>query len=463
MNSFVKNNQLTGLLLGILACIALVFLPIAQLDHNGQLFLGLTMMTVVFWVFQVANMGFISGVYLALLVIFQVADAHVVFSPWVGSTLYFVVGAYIIASAVKHSGLGDRIAMYVITKHISSFRSIIVSIFVLQVLLSLMIPNSWARSLIIMSVMKQVIDNAQVVKKDAITIGFTVFASSVPASMLFLTGESAINLLIVEYSGMHIGWLQWLLYMGPPAIVAILLTLVSILLFFKPQKEIQVDKSVMKQKLADMGKLSPKEIRVLIWLSIAIIVWLTDSWHGIDIGWATLAITMLMGFPVIGEVVDAQQWNDVPFHILIFLTAAIAIGRVGAVTGSNEFVAHLLFPETVPTNIILMSLVIAGVAVAIHMVLGSVIAVLSVVAPAAIAFTEPLGISPLIPLFIVYVAVFGHYVFPFHSISILVGVGEDNGLYSNKEVMKLGLPLLIMVSVVVLAVQLPWWRLIGLF
>jgi len=461
--SIFKNNRLTGVALGILVCIALILMPINELDHNGQVFLGLTMMTVVFWVFQVANMGFVSGLYLALLVIFQVADAHIVFSPWVGSTLYFVIGAYIIASAVKHSGLGDRIAMYVITKHISSFKSIIISIFVLQIILSLMIPNSWARSLIIMSVMKQVIDNANVSKKDATTIGFTVFASSIPASMLFLTGESAINLLIVEYSGMHIGWLQWLVYMGPPAIAAILLTLLSILVFFKPDKEIQVDKSIMKKKLEQMGKLSKKEIRVLIWLAIAILVWLTDSIHGIDIGWATLAITMLMGFPVIGEVVDAQQWTEVPLHILIFLTAAIAIGRVGAVVGSNEFVAHLLFPETLPSSFILTAILIAAVAVAIHMVLGSVIAVLSVVAPAAVAFTEPLGISPLVPLLIVYVAVFGHYVFPFHSISILVGLGDDNGLYSNREVMKLGLPLLVMVSVVVLIVQLPWWRLIGLY
>jgi di/tricarboxylate transporter len=441
----------------------LVFLPISELDHQGQLFLGLTMMTVVFWVFQVANMGFVSGLYLALLVILRVAEANVVFSPWIGSTLYFVIGAYIIASAVKHSGLGDRIAMYVISNYISSFKSVIIVIFILQILLSLMIPNSWARSLIIMSVMKQVIDNANVSKKDAITIGFTVFASSIPASMLFLTGESAINLLIVEYSGMHIGWLQWLLYMGPPAIAAILLTLLSILIFFKPEREIQLDKAVMKQKLADMGKITGKEIRVIVWLAIAVLVWLTDSWHGIDIGWATLAITMLMGFPVIGEVVDAQQWNEVPLHILIFLTAAIAIGRVGAVTGNNEFIAHLLFPDTVPTNVVLMAVIITVVAVLIHMVLGSVIAVLSVVAPAAMAFAEPLGISPLVPLLIVYVAVFGHYVFPFHSISILVGLGEDNGLYSNKEVMKLGLPLLIMVFVAVLVVQLPWWRLIGLF
>ncbi|MCL1995858.1 MAG: anion permease [Defluviitaleaceae bacterium] len=457
-----NNSKSLGLLIGILVFVGLTLIPINGLDNRGQLFLALTMMTVVFWGFQVSNMGYISGLYLALLVVLGVGEPSVVFSPWVGSTIYFVIGAYLIASAVTHCGLGERIAMYVISKYITSFRSIIVVIFVLQILLSLLIPNSWARSLIIMAVMRQVIDNAKIGKNDATIIGLTVFAASVPTSMLFLTGESAINLLIVEYSGLHIGWLQWIWYMGPPAIAAIILTMVSILVVFRPEQKVEIDKQAIKTRLAEMGTLTAKEIRVIVWLAITILAWMTDIWHGIDIGWITLFLTMLMGMPIIGEVVGAKQWSEVPLNVLVFLTAAIAIGRVGAVTGNNEFLAHLMFPEVVPQNIIAMAVIVMLIAVAIHMMLGSVIAVLSVVVPATLAFTAPLGINPLVPLFIVYVAVFGHYVFPFHSISILVGVGKENGLYSGREVMKLGLPLFIMVLIVVLAVQLPWWRLIGL-
>ena len=456
------NSKILGLVLGVLVYVGLWLIPINGLDDTGQRFLALTMMTVVFWAFQVSNMGFISGLYLALLVILDVAEPGVVFSPWIGSTMYFIIGAYLIASSVKHSGLGERIAMYVISKYITSFRSIIMITFVLQALLSLIIPNSWARSLIIMAVMKQVIDNAQLNKKDAITIGFSVFASSVPTSMLFLTGESAINLMIIEYADAAVGWLQWFLYMGPPAIAATFLTLVSILVIFKPTQAVNIDKTAITKRLNEMGKLTSKEKRVIIWLTFAIMVWMTDSLHGIDIGWATLAITMLMGMPLVGGALEAKHWSEVPVHVLIFLTAAIAIGRVGAVVGSNEFLANLMFPSSAPQSLIFWAIVVILIAVVIHMLLGSVIAVLSLLIPATLAFTQPLGLNPLVPIFIVYVAVFGHYLFPFHSISMLVGVGEENGLYGSKEVMKLGLPLLVMVFIVVLVVQLPWWRLIGL-
>ena len=452
-----------GLVLGVLVCLLLYFIPIEGLSLQGQTALALTMMTVIFWACQVAHPGFISGIYLALLVILQVAPASIVFSPWIGSTMYFVIGAYLIAAAVKNSGLGERIAMIVIARYISNFRSIIISIFALNALLSLLIPNSWARSFIIMAVMKQVIENANLNKRDAITIGFAVFASSIPTSMIFLTGESAINLVLLQYVDTPINWLRWFFYMGPPAIAATFITMVTILLVFRPKEAVSVDKEIVKERLSQMGKLTNKEWRVIIWMTIAIVVWMTDGLHGIDIGFATLAITMLMGFPVIGKIVGAEDWADVPIHVLIFLTAAIAIGRVGDASGMNDFIAGLMFPSFVPQNIFVMAALVSAIAILIHMVLGSVIAVLSVVIPAVLIFTAPLGLNPLIPIFIVYVAVFGHFILPFHSISILVGVGEKNGLYSEKECIRAGIPLTLMVFIVVLAIQLPWWRLIGLY
>jgi len=454
------NNRMLGLMLGVSIFLGMWQIPINGLNSDGQLFLALTLMTVTFWAFGVAQMGFVSGLYLALLIVSGVATPDVVMSPWVGSTMYFIIGAYIIASAVKHSGLGDRLAMYVISKYITTFKSIIVVIFALQIMLSLLIPNSWARSLIIMAIMKQVIDNAKIGTRDAVTIGLTVFASSVPTSMLFLTGESAINLLILEYVEQSVGWLQWLLYMGPPAMGAILLTMGAILLFFKPTSQLQIDRQIMTDKFNALGKMTFKEKKLIAWLTLTIVIWMTDSWHGIDIGWATLGLVMAMGLPVIGDVIDVKQWGDVPVHVLIFLTAAIAIGRVGLVVGANEFIASLMFPMSVPENVILMGLIVVSAAVVVHMFLGSVIAVLSMVIPATLAFTASLDINPLIPVFITYIAVFGHYVLPFHSISILVGVGEENGLFESKDVMRLGLPLLVMVFIVVLAIGLPWWHVV---
>lgn len=457
-----KNKSTLGLVLGIAVAVLINMLPLEGLSTQGKMCLGLTLMTVVFWAFQIVQSGYASGLYLALLVIFQVAEPAVVFSPWVGSTMYLVIGAYLIASAVKNSGLGERIAYGFIIKFVSSYKSIIISIFALTFILSILIPHPWPRAFLIMSVMTVVIKSAQIPKEDAVKIGFTVFASSVPVSMIFLTGDSVINPLAVQASGMPISWLQWFIYMGPPNIIASIITCVLILVLFKPTKEVVINKDEIKEKLSALGPISSIEKRTIIWLTIAVVLWMTDSIHGINIGWITLLIAMLMSFPVVGGILSPKQWGEVPVHVLLFLTAAMTIGKVGAVTGMNTWIADTILPSSIPSNPYMLAIIIAVISVAIHMVLGSVIAVMGIAIPALLIFTEPMGINPIVTTLLVYTAIGIHYILPFHHLNILVGQGEENGMYGQKEVMRLGIPLTIVLFVIVL-IEIPYWQIIGLF
>ncbi len=457
-----KNKSVLGLILGIAAAVLINILPLEGLSSKGKMCLGLTLMTVVFWAFQIVQSGYASGLYLALLVIFQVAEPAVVFSPWIGSTMYLVIGAYLIASAVKSSGLGERIAYGFIIKFVSSYKSIIISIFALTFILSVLIPHPWPRAFLIMSVMTVVIKSAKIPKEDAIKIGFAVFAASVPVSMIFLTGDSVINPLAVQASGMTVSWIQWFVYMGPPNIVASIITCILLLVLFKPSQEVRINKEEIKEKLNALGPISDIEKRTIVWLAIAVILWMTDSIHGINIGWITLLIAMLMSFPLIGGILTSKQWGEVPVHVLLFLTAAMTIGKVGAVTGMNTWIAETILPSSIPSNPYVLAAIIAVISIGIHMVLGSVIAVMGIAIPALLIFREPMGISPIITTLLVYSAIGIHYILPFHHLNILVGQGEENGMYSQKEAMRLGIPLTIVIFVVVL-VEVAYWQIIGLF
>lgn len=456
-----KNKSVLGLILGIAVAVLINVLPLDGLSQQGKMSLGLTLMTVVFWAFQIVQSGYASGLYLALLVIFKVAEPAVVFSPWVGSTMYLVIGAYLIASAVKSSGLGERIAYGFIIKFVSSYKSIIISIFALTFILSILIPHPWPRAFLIMSVMTVVIKSAQIPKEDATKIGFTVFASSVPVSMIFLTGDSVINPLAVQASGVSVSWLQWFIYMGPPNIIASIITCILILVLFKPTKEVVINKEEIKEKLNALGSISNIEKRTIVWLAIAVVLWMTDSVHGINIGWITLLIAMLMSFPVVGGVLSPKQWGEVPVHVLLFLTAAMTIGKVGAVTGMNTWIADTILPSSIPSNPYVLAIIIAFISVGIHMVLGSVIAVMGIAIPALLIFTGPMGINPIITTLLVYTAIGIHYILPFHHLNILVGQGEENGMYGQKEVMRLGIPLTIVLFIIVL-IEIPYWQMIGL-
>lgn len=207
-----------------------------------------------------------------------------------------------------------------------------------------------------------------------------------------------------------------------------------------------------------------KEKRTAFWVAVAIILWMTDTLHGIDIGWVTLLVAMMMAMPKIGGVLTPASWGGVPLHVLVFLTAAVAIGRVGGATGMNAWIAHTVLPSSVPANPFVLAAFITAVSILIHMILGSVIAVMGIVIPAMLVFTSQMsGVSPLVPALLAYTAVASHYVFPFQHLNMLVGQGEDNGMYGQKECIRLGIPYIIVVFIMTCLVEVPWWKICGLW
>ena len=457
-----KNKPMIGLVVGILLAVGINLMPIDGLGAQGKMCLALTFMTVAFWGFQIAQPGFTAGLYLALLVVFKVAPVPDIFAPWSGPIMYLVIGAYLIAGAVKSSGLGERIAYNFIIKFVDSYRSIIISIFAITFILSILIPHPWPRAFLIMSVMAVIIKSASIPREDAVKIGFTVFAASVPVSMIFLTGDSVINVLAAQATGKSIGWIDWFIYMGPPNIISSILTCMLILFLFKPSQEVVLNKADIQAKLDSMGGLKPLEIRTAIWIVLAIILWMTDSIHGVHLGWVTLIIAMGMALPVVGNILTPKDWSGVPIHVLLFLTAAMTIGKVGGVTGMNTWIAQTILPSTIPGNLYILAAFIATMSIIIHMALGSVIAVMGIAIPALLLFTKPMGIDPIVTVFLVYTAIGIHYVLPFQHLNMLVGQGEENGMYTQKEVMRLGVPLTAVVYIICVCVLIPYWKLIGL-
>ncbi len=455
-----QYGKLLGFFGGIALCTVLCLLPLEGLSQEGQLCLGLTLMTVVWWAAQIAQSGYVSGVYLMLLCLLKVAEPAVIFSGWTGSTIWLVAGAYLIAAAVRSSGLGERLSYVFILRFVRGWRSIIVSIFVLTLILSLLIPHPWPRAFLIMSVMMVIIQSAHIPKQDAAIIGFTVFAASVPVSLVFLTGDATINPLAASYAG-EVSFVRWLQVIGPPALLLSALTMGLILMLFRPSAAVSLRLDEIRAVQAKLGKMSEKEIRTLMWVVIAIALWLTNGVTGLDIGWITLMIAMLMSMPVVGGVLEAGDWKEVPVHVMVFLTAAIAIGKVGAATGMNAWIADTLLPASMPENPVLMALCIAGLSVVIHMLMGSVIAVMGVTIPAFLSFSAGSSAAPLAIIGIVYLSVAGHYCLPFHHLNMLVGQGEENGMYTQRETLKMSLPLLGAVAVTIVCSVL-WWSFLGL-
>jgi di/tricarboxylate transporter len=315
-----------------------------------------------------------------------------------------------------------------------------------------------------MSVMAVVVKSANIPREDAVKIGFTVFTASIPVSMIFLTGDASINpLAAASCAPETVGWMAWFKIMGLPMILTSFITMFMILFMFKPSREVAVNKAEIARKRIELGPMTGKEKRTAFWVILAIVLWMTDTVHGIDIGWVTLFIAVMMAMPKIGGILTPGSWNGVPVQTLLFLTAAVAIGRVGGATGMNAWIAQTFLPGTVPENMFVLAAFITLVSIVIHMCFGSVIAVMGIVIPAMLAFTKPMGLTSIIPVMIAYSAINAHFILPFHNLAILVGTGEENGMYTEKETIKFGVPFTLVLFIITCIIEIPWWKVIGLW
>ena len=478
-----KNKFLTkryiGFFLAIVVFLLIKFvLPLdslgsVTLSEGGKNCLALSLGAVVMWACGVAQPGYTGILYCALLVLMQVvpdadgvpsmaATVSVAFGAWTKGTMWIVVGAYLIAGAVKDSGLGQRIAYAFMLKFVKSAKSLILSIFALTFVLALLIPHPFPRAFLILAVVSVIAESAGYGEEDRGKLGFLIFAAAVPCSMFFMTGDSTLNPLVASYGangGAAIGFVDWFIYMSVPMVVATLCTIVLALALFKPSKELVYDREDVLAKQAALGKLSEKEIRTIVWLVIAIALWLTVS--GDYLAWVTLVIGVLMAMPVIGEVLTPASWSAVDVKTLMFLTAAMAIGTVGGATGMNAWIADVVLPSTVPTNPYLFALLVCALTMVIHMFMGSVMAGLGICVPAFLTFIQGTSVSPIAVALIVFTAINLHYILPFHNLAILVGEGKDAGGYTSKEAMKMGIPLTVVTFLVVL-VEAFWFSTLGL-
>lgn len=237
-NAFKITKREISFVLGIVVFLLVKFLPLAELSSTVELTgrrsdLSGTdarhggVLGHVAW----RSPGFVGLLYCALLVLFKVcvddtgaasisATVASTFSSWTKATMWLVIGAYLIASAVKESGLGERIAYAFMLKFVRDAKSLIISIFALTFVLSLLIPHPFPRAFLILAVVSVIAESAGYGDDDRGKLGFLVFAAAAPGSMFFLTGDSTLNPLVAQYSaeagGMSPSFVDWFLYMSVP-------------------------------------------------------------------------------------------------------------------------------------------------------------------------------------------------------------------------------------------------------
>ena len=309
-------------------------------------------------------------IFFLLAMLLAVAKPQIVFSGFISGAFWLVFGGLIIGAAVETTGLDNRIAQR-LTSHVSgSYKWVVATIVFVNGILIFLMPSTLSRVVLLIPIIMSISDqmgysrgskpaNGLVMATvlTAYLCSTSVLPANVPNNVLMGASETFLNTPIryFEYFLLHfpiLGFLKAIIIWG------------AVVYLFKPEEPkdnaLTGDTLSIKKSTTQLLK---NEKRILIFLMCALLLWATDSFHGITPAWVSLAIGIACLFPKFGVVSPPEFKEKVAIGPLIYVAGIIGIGAVVADSGLGNYLGKVMIEASnlSPDNPLGGFLVLSGI------------------------------------------------------------------------------------------------------
>ena len=451
-----KINKIWGIkmfLSMLFPIIILIWKPF-DLTFQQAIIVASTILVIIWWSAGIVKKIPASFFLLLMYYIFSGASVKTIISFSLSETFLMIIVTYLFSQGIANSGLIDKIFQPLLIKLVHTPCQCLIAVVGIFYLTMYVIPQPLARLIIVSSVLYHFLQHINIPEKTKNIIMYGVFVASAVVNISTKDADIILNNVAASFSEIPITNRLWIYYMFIPTLITCcLLGILFIYIFRKELIGIHLGKNKKRNKIKPFSIQQKLAIVVII---ATILLWATNSIHGINNTLITIVSTVVL-FAI--KILNGEDWKAVDITTLIFLTAAFSIGTVMKFCGAADKVFGQL--ETIfPTEFSLLYVcVMILITMLLHMILGSNTTTLSVVIPGLMILCSQVIESPII-VFISVISVAFHAILPFHSISLMIGA--SNNYYPAKYVTKLGLPVTLFVYLIVIGVYIPYWSIVGL-
>lgn len=395
--------------------------------------------------------------FFAAAMLLHIAPAASVFGGFSSSAFWLVLSGFILGVAIRKVGLADRLAHALAPRLTGSWPRMVGGTLAISYLLAFVMPSNMGRIALLMPVIGALAKQAGIQEGSrgwvglALAVGFGTFqlsASILPANVpnLVMSGaaETAYHL--------HLGYMPWLFLQAP--VVGMLkagILMLSICWLF-PARPARLTRGPA------LPPLSREEWRLVILLLLTLLLWMTDSQHGISPAWIGLGAACFCLLPRVGFINSEAFANGVNFRTCLYVAAILGVTAVVVDSGLGNLIAQGLLritpldPATPFTNFISLS--------ALTSALNFVVTANGVPAmftPMAQSFATAAGF-PLNSVIMLQVLAYATPLLPYQASPIVLAMGLGN--VSPRDGLKLCL-LVALASLPLLPLYYGWFRLLG--
>ncbi|MGP3771721.1 SLC13 family permease [Streptomyces sp. SDT5-1] len=329
-----------------------------------------------------------------------VISSDTLFGTLGDATVWLLICAFVLAAAVARTGLAGRAAAFLVSGA-RGVRQLTHLTTAALVVTAFAVPATSGRAALALPVFlalaKVLADRRRLVVMLALLFPTVILLSAV--ATLIGAGAHLITVSVLwEATGERIGFTQWLLLGLPLAVVSSHLAAEAVLLTTTRRADRAGPVRITTADLQEhserpvTGPWEPAETRCALLLATVVALWCSEPLHQVPPAVVALIGAVVAASPALGTVRLKDALGTVPWSLLLFMAATMAMGVALAESGAAKWLVGGVPLELPPW---LFLAVVIAVSTAAHLILQSRSARSSVLVPLVVAAAVGAGVNPV--------------------------------------------------------------------
>jgi di/tricarboxylate transporter len=270
------------------------------------------------------------------------APNEVIFSGFSSGGFWLLFAGLVIGTAITTTGLGMQVALRIFQHTGNSYVRVALLLALSGLGLGVLVPATIPRIIIMVPIALSLAKTMGYDIGSRGHVGLTVtaaVATNLPTYVI-LTGNlpTIIHLGAFEtLYGVRTSYTDYFVEQAPINFLRFL-ALLAVMLPFAPPRSHRLS------ELEDPTPFTSVQKFLFIMICVAILFWVTDSWHGISPAWIALSLAAVLTVPAFGILDDKVMKTQIDVSPAFFLAAVFAISAVAQHTGLSTTIAEQLIP-----------------------------------------------------------------------------------------------------------------------
>ncbi|GGW90834.1 transporter [Streptomyces malachitofuscus] len=396
------NPRLTAALCAALSLCALLAVPgnFPGLGGDARFTLAVFALATCAWIGTPIDDTYIAlGAGLALTVT-GVISSDTLFGTLGDSTVWLLICAFVLAAAVTRTGLAGRAAAFLVggARTVRQLTHLTTAALVVT---AFAVPATSGRAALALPVFlalaKALADRKRLVVMLALLFPTVILLSAV--ATLIGAGAHLITVSVLwEATGDRVGFTEWLLLGLPLAVASSHLAAEAVLATITRRADRKAPVHISAEEIQRhsdrpvTGPWTQAEKRCALLLATVVALWCSEPLHRVSPAVVALIGAVVAASPALGTVRLKDALKTVPWSLLLFMAATMAMGVALAESGAAAWLVGGLPAGIGPVTFLT---VVVAVSTAAHLLLQSRSARSSVLVPLVVAAAVGAGVNPV--------------------------------------------------------------------